>query len=67
MEVATDMRNCVYVHLVELYTKFAIETFGFLTPDLVKIVSLTAREELLQMIQNGYIKDYYERMKKNAV
>lgn len=62
-----EMRETVYNHLYQLYSKFAMECFPYLTPELSNIISLSAYQELIQMMQGGYINDYYERIKRNAV
>ena len=62
-----EMREVVYANLYQLYSRYAMECFPYLTTDLCNMISMSAYNELIQMIQGGYIKDYYERIKKNAV
>jgi chromosome condensin MukBEF MukE localization factor len=62
-----EMRDTVYTNLYQLYSRYALECFPYLTPQLTNLISYSAYSELIQMIQGGYIKDYYERIKKNAV
>lgn len=62
-----DMRDVVYANLYQLYSRYAMECFPYLTTDLTNLISASAYAEMIQMIQGGYIKDYYERIKRNAV
>ena len=62
-----DMREVVYANLYQLYSRYAMECFPYLTADLTNLISASAYAEMIQMIQGGYIKDYYERIKRNAV
>lgn len=67
METAVDIRDYVYKHLEQLYTKFAMDTFEYITPEIAQIISYTAYAEMIQMVQCGYIRSYYERLIKGAV
>lgn len=65
--VTEEMREVVYNNLYQLYSRYAFECFPYMTKELTNIISASAYQELIQMIQGGYIKDYYERIKRNAV
>jgi hypothetical protein len=67
MIATEEMRETVYSHLYQLYSKFAMECFPYITPSISNIISASAYQEMIQMIQGGYIKDYYDRIKRNAV
>lgn len=69
MRTATfeEMKDEVYMHLYQLYGKFAMECFPYLTNDIANIISMSAYQEMIQMAQGGYLKNYYERLKRNAV
>lgn len=62
-----EMREVVYANLYQLYSRYAMECFPIITPELSNIISVSAYQELIQMMQGGYLKDYYERIKNNAV
>lgn len=62
-----DIKETVYNHLYNLYSRYAFECFPYLTKDLCNIISASAYSEMIQMMQGGYIKSYYERIKNNAV
>lgn len=62
-----EMRDVVYNNLYQMYSRYAMECFPYLTKELAAIVSASAYQEMIQMIQNGCLKDYYERIKNNAV
>ena len=62
-----DMKDAVYAHLYTLYGKIATECFPYLTNDITNIISMSAYQEMIAMAQGGYLKDYYERLKRNAV
>lgn len=62
-----EMKDAVYLHLYTMYGKIAMECFPYLTTDVANIISMSAYQEMIQMAQGGYLRDYYERLKKNAV
>lgn len=61
------VRNTVYEHLYQMYSRFAFECFPYLTNDLANIISMSAYQEMIQMAQEGNLRNYYERIKRNAV
>ncbi len=66
-DVSEQMRQIVYEHLYGLYSRYAMECFPYLTKELAGIISASAYAEMIQMLQCGYFKDYYERIRRNAV
>lgn len=65
--ITNDIQSVVYNHLVQLYQKFYMAAFEYLTMEHQALISYEAYRETIQMAQDGYIKDYYERIKRNAV
>lgn len=66
-ETFEEMKDAVYLHLYTMYGKIAMEVFPYLTNNLAQIISMSAYQEMIQMAQGGYLKDYYLRLKRNAV
>lgn len=64
---AEDIKEKVYLHLYEMYGKIAMSVYPYLTNEIANVVSMTAYNEMIQMAQGGYLKDYYERLMKGAV
>ena len=62
-----EMRAKVYEHLYQKYGKFAMQIFPYLTKEIAAMIANSAYTEMVQMAQGGYLKDYYERLKNNAV
>ena len=67
MIVAEEMRETVYKHLYQMYSRFAMDCYPYLTKELTGMIAMSAYNELIQMVQNGYLKSYYERLMKGAV
>lgn len=62
-----DRYGVVYEHLSELYEKQYKQIFGRLNGVLRVLIFHQTYSELVQMAQAGYLNDYYERIKRNAV
>ena len=62
-----EMREKVYEHLYQMYGKFAMQVFPYLTKELAAMIANSAYTEMVQMSQGGYLKDYYERLQKGVV
>lgn len=68
METMTDDKYCVvYNQLYAMYSKIAMQTFEYLTSELVAMISHSVYSEVIQMARQGLLNEYYERVKKGAV
>ena len=62
-----NMQEAVYSHLYNMNEHIVSSVFPKITPELSAIMSYDAYAETIQMAQSGILKDYYERLKRNAV
>lgn len=62
-----EMHTAVYNHLVQMYQRFYLEIFEYLTMQHQALISFDAYQEMIQMAQGGYLKNYYDRLMKGAV
>lgn len=69
MHTATreEVYATVYNHLKDLYRNMYFNINHVLTENDKAIISFTSYQELIQMGQSGYLNDYYERIRRNAV
>lgn len=65
--MAVDMHKEVYEHLYKMNEKLVSNVFSKITPELMAIMSYDAYSEMIQMSQAGFLKDYYDRLKRGAV
>lgn len=65
--IKNEIYEVVYKHLVQLYQGFYKTVFEYLTMEHQALISYEAYRETIQMAQDGYIKDYYRRILKDAV
>lgn len=65
--ITNDIHTVVYNHLVQLYQKFYMAAFEYLTIEHQALISYDAFKEMIQMAQEGNLKSYYERIKNNAI
>ena len=65
--ISNAVHEVVYNHLVQLYQKFYMAAFEYLTMEHQALISYEAYREMIQMSQDGYINDYYKRILNNAV
>ena len=65
--ITNDIHTVVYNHLVQLYQKFYMAAFEYLTIEHQALISYDAFKEMIQMAQEGNLKSYYDRIKNNAV
>ena len=65
--VKEDMYTVVYNHLVQMYQHIYMSIFEYLTMEHQALISYDAYAEMIAMAQGGYLKDYYERLKRGAV
>lgn len=66
-EQKQDMYTIVYNHLTDLYAKMYFKIRPVLSLQERALISATAYSEMIQMAQQGYIYDYYQRIQKGAV
>lgn len=66
-EQKQDMYTIVYNHLTDLYSKMYFSLKPVLSIQERAIISATAYAEMIQMAQQGYIYDYYQRIQKGAL
>lgn len=67
MITTEDMHTAVYNHLVQMYQRFYLEIFEYLTMQHQALISFDAYQEMIQMAQEGNLKNYYERIRRNAI
>lgn len=67
MCVKEDIYREVYEHLYFMNEKLVSSVYPKITPELIAIMSCDAYSEMIQMSQNGLLKDYYNRLKRGAV
>ena len=65
--ITNDIHTVVYNHLVQLYQKFYMAAFEYLTIEHQALISYDAFKEMIQMAQEGNLKSYYDRIKNNAI
>lgn len=57
----------VYDHLYYMNEHLVSSVYSKITPELIAIMSCDAYSEMIQMERAGYLKDYYDRLKRGAV
>lgn len=62
-----DKHAVVYEHLTNLYESQYRTIYGRLTGVLRVLIFQHAMSELIEMAQNNYLENYYERIIRNAV
>lgn len=69
-KVSTDKLNrhaVVYRHLISLNEQFCLKLFGRIDSVARVLIFNDAFSELIQMAQNDYLNNYYERIIKNTI
>ena len=67
IDTREEMRDTVYQNLYQTYKRFAMAYYEYITPELEEIIRLDAQREFVLMMLDGNLKNYYQRIKRNAL
>ena len=62
-----EVYETVYRHLAKLYRHLYFDINKKLTKEDKALISFQTYQEMIMMAQQGYINDYYTRIRRNAI
>ena len=62
-----EMHRFVYNHLYDMNERINRNIYPKITPELMALMSHDAYKEMIQMAQEGYLQNYYDRLIKGQV